>query len=55
MGIFSGCILASDYDGTLANSSGQISDDCVDFIGVMIGVLTVTILCAVTGKKQRRV
>lgn len=27
MGIFSGCILASDYDGTLADSNGQISDE----------------------------
>lgn len=27
MGIFSGCLLASDYDGTLADSRGQITEE----------------------------
>lgn len=32
MGIFSGCLLASDYDGTLANSKGQIDKEVQDAI-----------------------
>ncbi|MCQ2485083.1 MAG: Cof-type HAD-IIB family hydrolase [Clostridia bacterium] len=32
MGIFSGCLLASDYDGTLANSKGEIDKEVRDAI-----------------------
>ncbi|MBP9988912.1 MAG: HAD family phosphatase [Ruminococcus sp.] len=32
MGIFSGCLLASDYDGTLANSRGEIDKEVRDAI-----------------------
>lgn len=32
MGIFSGCLLASDFDGTLANSKGQIDKEVQDAI-----------------------
>lgn len=32
MGIFSGCLLASDYDGTLANSRGEIDKEVQDAI-----------------------
>ncbi len=32
MGIFSGCLLASDFDGTLANSNGQIDKEVRDAI-----------------------
>lgn len=35
--------------------SGQISDVCVDFTGIVIGVLTVTLLCSVFKKKKSTV
>lgn len=36
MGIFSGCLLASDYDGTLANSRGEIDKEVRDAIRYFI-------------------